>query len=60
MACEICEGKGWFSDICGTCNGSGEGRYDGSVCYACHGKGEVKIECDCEEEEIEDDEEDRD
>ena len=27
--------------ICATCNGSGEGMYDGSVCSTCRGKGEV-------------------
>lgn len=27
--------------ICGTCAGSGEGRWDGSTCPACKGKGEV-------------------
>lgn len=27
--------------ICGGCNGSGEGSYDGSVCYTCRGKGEI-------------------
>lgn len=29
------------SRVCGACNGSGEGRYDGSRCYTCHGSGEV-------------------
>jgi hypothetical protein len=28
-------------EICGSCNGSGEGRYDGSTCYSCKGSGEV-------------------
>ncbi|MDE2098931.1 MAG: hypothetical protein KGL39_16880 [Patescibacteria group bacterium] len=27
-------------DLCGTCNGSGEGRYSGT-CYRCKGSGEV-------------------
>lgn len=27
--------------ICSSCNGSGEGGYDGSTCYTCKGKGEV-------------------
>jgi hypothetical protein len=27
-------------DICSACNGSGEGMYDGSTCYKCHGSGE--------------------
>jgi hypothetical protein len=26
------------SGICSTCNGSGEGSYDGSVCPTCRGK----------------------
>ena len=26
--------------ICPTCNGSGEGMYDGSICPSCHGTGE--------------------
>ena len=29
-------------DYCGSCNGSGEGRYDGSVCPSCKGSGMVK------------------
>ena len=28
-------------DICGNCNGSGEGRYDGTTCWHCKGKGVV-------------------
>ena len=28
------------SDICGDCNGSGEGMYDGSSCSTCGGSGE--------------------
>ena len=31
-------------DICGTCNGSGEGMYDGSACSACGGGGTVRLE----------------
>jgi len=27
--------------ICRDCNGSGEGRFDGSVCHRCRGQGEV-------------------
>jgi len=26
--------------ICGSCNGSGEGMYDGSTCRSCGGSGE--------------------
>ena len=29
-------------DLCGVCSGSGEGQYDGSRCYACHGTGVEK------------------
>ena len=28
--------------LCSHCNGSGEGRYDGSTCQACRGSGEVR------------------
>ena len=28
-------------DICGSCNGSGEGMYDGSTCSTCRGKGVI-------------------
>ena len=30
------------SEICPACNGSGEGRYDGSTCSNCRGTGEVR------------------
>lgn len=26
-------------EICSGCSGSGEGMYDGSTCYKCHGSG---------------------
>ena len=32
------------SVICGDCNGSGEGSYDGSTCRTCRGSGEVEVE----------------
>ena len=32
------------SVICGDCNGSGEGMYDGSTCRTCGGEGEVDVE----------------
>ena len=32
------------SVICGDCNGSGEGSYDGSTCWTCRGEGEVDVE----------------
>lgn len=28
-------------EICGNCNGSGEGMYDGSTCWSCKGSGVV-------------------
>jgi hypothetical protein len=28
-------------DICGTCSGSGEGRWEGSSCRTCRGTGEI-------------------
>ena len=28
-------------EICVNCNGSGEGQYEGTKCWNCHGKGEV-------------------
>ena len=49
-ACDDCH---WFTacaeatavpledDICGQCNGSGEGQYDGTRCYRCKGRGTV-------------------
>lgn len=27
--------------ICGSCSGSGEGRFDGTTCRACKGMGEI-------------------
>ncbi len=30
--------------LCGQCDGSGEGMYDGSVCQTCKGMGEVRQE----------------
>lgn len=41
--CEHCQDEGTL--ICSTCNGSGEGMYDGSTCRTCKGKGEVPCEC---------------
>lgn len=34
--------------ICSACNGSGEGMYDGSTCYKCHGYGHERCEKDNE------------
>lgn len=32
--------------LCGTCNGSGEGRYDGTKCPSCFGNGVEPEEAD--------------
>jgi hypothetical protein len=29
------------AEICSACSGSGEGRYDGTRCQYCNGKGEL-------------------
>lgn len=34
--------------ICSGCSGSGEGMYDGSSCYKCHGSGVEPVEKDDE------------
>jgi len=31
-------------EICNGCSGSGEGMYDGSNCYKCHGSGVEPVE----------------
>ncbi len=50
--CDNCEDTGFIKDICCTCNGSGQGGYDGSICRACDGSGVEYVPCDeCEEEE---------
>ena len=38
------------SDICPTCNGSGEGRHDGSSCGRCGGIGEVSLFTDVDDD----------
>jgi len=45
MICEDCEGRGYLSDYCSQCNGSGEGLHDGSSCSVCKGSGVEKLEC---------------
>lgn len=37
--CPACDGAGGFDEMCSTCNGSGEGMYDGSTCRRCKGWG---------------------
>lgn len=44
--CEKCE-NGIIDDLCGACNGSGEGMYDGSSCRVCKGTGSAWAYCDC-------------
>jgi RecJ-like exonuclease len=35
--------------ICSSCNGSGEGRYEGETCTACGGSGEIMNCMDCKD-----------
>lgn len=45
--CAYCT-DGIVQEICGTCNGSGEGFFDGSTCSSCKGSG-IELEyCDCQ------------
>jgi RecJ-like exonuclease len=37
--CELCEGTGVVKELCGYCNGSGEGMIDSSRCRFCKGSG---------------------
>jgi len=39
----------WADLICPRCNGSGEGQYEGTKCYACNGSGIEPSEDDCDE-----------
>ena len=45
VECDECEGKGFTSETCTACNGSGEGPADGTRCQACKGKGGVHEQC---------------
>lgn len=36
--------------ICVACNGSGEGKYDGTTCSTCHGKGVERVKAEEDEE----------
>jgi DnaJ-class molecular chaperone len=38
-------------DLCATCNGSGEGMYDGSTCSACKGSGVEPVQRDDSDDE---------
>ena len=50
ISCRTCEGTGRIENTCRDCNGSGEGRYDGSRCSSCSGRGvdpnDVCDDCD--------------
>ena len=35
--------------ICPTCNGSGEGMYDGTTCHVCKGHGTILVDEDEQE-----------
>lgn len=43
--CEKCEGIGHVEMLCAACNGSGEGRRDGSQCAKCEGLGTCMVYC---------------
>ena len=43
--CDICD-DGLVDVICSNCGGSGEGYADGTTCSICHGRCEVRDECD--------------
>lgn len=48
----------YYTYTCPYCGGSGEGRYDGSVCLHCHGLGTyTDFSGDLEDDEEEEDEE---
>jgi hypothetical protein len=46
---ELCDCEdGKRAEMCGGCNGSGQGMYDGATCRACNGAGEFEYDCeDC-------------
>jgi len=46
MRCPKCDGEGYISEYCVSCNGSGEGMHDGYICRTCKGKGACLVECD--------------
>lgn len=39
---------------CPTCNGSGEGMYDGTRCHACKGSGTERVESDPDDQDEDD------
>lgn len=36
----------YSDELCSTCNGSGEGMHDGTICHVCRGRGVVILEID--------------
>jgi len=40
-------------EMCGHCNGRGEGMHEGTTCLYCHGKGELPTEEEIEAEQYE-------
>lgn len=44
IECPVCEGTE-MEEIGCSCNGSGEGMYDGSTCRYCNGAGTRSMEC---------------
>ncbi len=45
IECPDCD-EGLEFGVCLTCNGAGEGQYDGTKCHHCKGRGEMQYECD--------------
>ena len=48
---EDCPSHEDSNELCASCNGSGEGGYDGSTCSRCGGSGEVSYICKSDLEE---------
>lgn len=44
--CPECSGERLVGYLCAACNGSGEGRYDGSICRSCKSSGTKYGECE--------------
>ena len=53
--CEICGGEGVVG--CSACQGSGEGMHEGTTCRTCKGEGEFP--CECQDERLRDEEDER-
>lgn len=37
--CHECSDRDYDDDLCPSCNGSGEGQREGSICWECKGRG---------------------